>query len=425
MAAPLRSVLTALLLLVLALASSAMAQSTLCPGSVVALDVSSGWSPFVSMRLGRHEGKFQVDTGSTYSTVDAKIFEAAAGTVLTLDGSSFPTISGGQFRVLSFDALPAPGGRQAGQIGTDFLGRRTAEFHYEATPPYLVVSEQPCSDRALEAAGFVAISQHGYYGAAARADRAGGQNLPVIFIRIGTVAAPAWIDTGLKEIGRNGIVQINEPLLRELRATGLDLTAAGFETFTNCLGERFGTPLWRVKTAPLLFTAEDGRELFAYDPPLLQVVPVNSCGGPGNISMPLARVGAVYLHWWRALVLDSLNERVWVSPTLAQPPERHRAMAFAWNDTGAWVVRLAPSRERAGAQALADCNEKYGNCHLSTAGIEPSAALCLALARNQRNRRELSWSTAGSLDDVRRNVLDYCAKAKGGVCEIEYSGCND
>lgn len=48
------------------------------------------------------------------------------------------------------------------------------------------------------------------------------------------------------------------------------------------------------------------------------VVPRNSCNEPGNIDVPVARIGADYLNAWGTFVLDALSERVWLSPTRAR-----------------------------------------------------------------------------------------------------------
>lgn len=415
----------ALLTLMLSAVSAAAQPEMLCPGEVVPLDVSAAYSPFTMMRLGGREGYFQIDTGSTYSTIDTRIFGRALGASVMLADSSFPTIAGGKFRVLDFATMTAPGRGQAGQIGTDFLSQRTVEFHYEAARPYLVISERPCRSDALEAAGFVAIGQRGYFGADASHRLPQMDNLPVAFIRIGGVAAPVWIDSGYKEFDRAGVIQINERLLQKLRAAGVALQRAGAASFSNCRGERFDTRLWRVMEAPLIFTTETGRPLFANDPPILEVVPHNSCGGPGDTPMAIGRIGAAYLHWWGTLVLDPFNERVWISPRRAKPPQRYRAMALAWNRDGAWAVEFAATLARARSQALSVCNEKYGRCTLTTAEIAPVDFSCLAVARSAWNRSKLSFSMRGSLEEVRGNVLDHCARINGGSCEIAYSACND
>src|SRR5262249_45212812 len=94
---PMRSMAPALLVLAVSATTALAQQPAACPGDVVAVDTSVLTSPYVHIRLGAHEGYFLLDTGATYSTVDAKIFGITPGTKATLEGSSFPTITGGTF----------------------------------------------------------------------------------------------------------------------------------------------------------------------------------------------------------------------------------------------------------------------------------------------------------------------------------------
>lgn len=133
----------------------------ICPGAHVMLDTSVGSSPFVFMRLADREGWFLIDTGATYSSVDARTFGFRPGAKVNLSGSSLPTIGGGVFRVADLTHSKAPG-THVGTIGTDFLSRRTVEVHYDTRKPYMVISEQPCSSQQLINAGFIPIGQRGH-----------------------------------------------------------------------------------------------------------------------------------------------------------------------------------------------------------------------------------------------------------------------
>ena len=134
------------LAIALALApTGAFAQSAVCPGGSIALDVSVEATPHVHMQLGGRSGNFLIDTGASTSSVDARIFGVTVGSRIRIEGSSFPTVSGGDFAVFDWSHAPAPPGGLAGVIGTDFLSLRVAEFHYDALQPYLSVSQQRCS----------------------------------------------------------------------------------------------------------------------------------------------------------------------------------------------------------------------------------------------------------------------------------------
>jgi hypothetical protein len=291
----------------------------LCGGVVVPLTVTSKYSPYVRTGVSGKGGYFQVDTGASISTVDAEVFRRPVGAPILLDDFGFPTFERGRFIALRFGNIPGPSdGRQIGQIGTDMLQHRVVEFHYEATPPYLAVSDQPCSAERLQAAGFVPIAQHGFFGK--DRSRLGGivDNTPVAFMRIGTVTVPAWIDSGFVEANSSGTVQTNELVLDALRSAGVTVAPAGSGQVINCHGETFDVKYWRAVGAPMQIATEEGRTLFRYGAPVLMVMPRNSCSGPGNVDVPVARIGAAYLNQWSTFVLDALGERVWLSPPRAR-----------------------------------------------------------------------------------------------------------
>src|SRR5271156_5157988 len=107
----------------------AFAQSAVCPAGSIGLDLSVEATPHVHMQLGGRIGNFLIDTGASTSSVDARIFGVTVGSSIRIQGSSFPTVSGGDFAVFDWSHAPAPPGGLAGVIGTDFLSLRVAEFH--------------------------------------------------------------------------------------------------------------------------------------------------------------------------------------------------------------------------------------------------------------------------------------------------------
>jgi hypothetical protein len=292
------------------------AQNAVCPGGSIALDISVAATPHVHMRLGAHEGNFLIDTGASASSVDARIFGLELGSKIRIEGSSFPTIAAGDFAVFDWSHAPAPPGGLAGVIGTDFLSLRIAEFHYDAQQPFLAVSQQRCSARQFEEAGFTAISQEGYYSAHTTRLRPNTLNIPVVFVRFGSVIAPAQIDSGFSESSSvRGVVQINEALFTNLRNAGTVMNPFTEVTFsiTDCRGNRSVPALWRVQGAPLQITTREGEAVFAYDAPLLEVKPTpTACGGIATSPEPMGQIGAEYLGRWGTFVLDPFNEQVWV-----------------------------------------------------------------------------------------------------------------
>ena len=181
-------------------------------------------------------------------------------------------------------------------IGTDFLSLRIAEFHYDAREPYLAVSQQRCPAPQFEDGGFTSIPQEGYYSADTTRLRPNTLNIPVIFIRVGSVIAPAQIDFGFSETGSvRGVVQINEALFRDLRQCRHRDDSVHEVTFsiTDCRGNRSIPALWRVQGNPLQITTREGDAVFEFEPPLLEVKPTpTSCGGIATSPEPMGQIGA-------------------------------------------------------------------------------------------------------------------------------------
>jgi len=301
-------------------------QPTVCPGETIALDVSAASKPFVHMRLGNHEGNFLVDTGATRTEVDAALYRAEPGTRIDLEGSSLPTLTGGAFWAVDFSSQKsfAPRGGFAGAIGTDVLSTRTVEFHYEAAHPYLVLSTKHCDPQVFENAGFVAIEQQGYGASEAWRTWTAAQlkpgteiarraNLPIVYARIGTVMAPFWLDSGFGDRSARSLpLQINGMILSRLRDTGVAMKRTGSVTSSDCEGNRATDALWQLDDAPIVFTTAEGRRLFAYDLPTLQLRGRTACGTIGDWSESIGAVGTLFLPRWGTVVFDGPNRRVWV-----------------------------------------------------------------------------------------------------------------
>jgi hypothetical protein len=306
-----------LLATVMSLGSTgAFAFDTVCPGSAIPLDVSVAATPHVRRQLAGRSGNFLVDTGASASSVDGATFSLMPGSTAQLVGSTFPTITGGSFAVFDWSRAPAPPGGLAGVIGTDFLSLRIAEFHYDARDPYLGVTELRCPPRQFEEAGFTAISQEGYYSADPTRLRPNTLNIPVIFVRVGSVIAPAQIDSGFSETGSvRGVVQVNEALFAGLRNAGIAMipfTEVRF-SITDCRGSAVTPALWQLKGVPLQIATREGNALFAYEEPLLEVKPTpTACGGIATTSEPMGQIGAEFLRRWGTVVLDPFNEQVWL-----------------------------------------------------------------------------------------------------------------
>jgi hypothetical protein len=301
--------------------AEAFALGAVCPGGSIPLDISVAATPFVRMQLAGRNGNFLVDTAASVSSVDGAAFSLTPGSNARLEGSTFPTIAGGNFAVFDWSKAPAPPGGLAGVIGTDFLSLRVAEFHYDAREPYLEVSAQRCPPRQFEDAGFTSISQDGYYSSDPTRLRPNTRNIPVVFIRIGSVIAAAQIDSGFGESsGVRGVVQINEALFAALRNAGIAMTPFTEISFslTDCRGNVSIPALWQARGVPLQITTGEGKTLRQYEELLLEIKPTPAaCGGIATSPEPMGQIGAEYLRRWGSFVLDPFNERVWLK---AQAP---------------------------------------------------------------------------------------------------------
>jgi hypothetical protein len=286
-----------LLATLMSLASAdAFALEVVCPGGSIPLDVSVAATPYARMQLAGRDGNFLIDTGASASSVDGGAFSLTPGSNARLEGAKFPSITGGSFAVFNWTNAPAPPGGLAGVIGTDFLSLRIAEFHYDAPEPYLGVSQERCLPRRFEDAGFTSISQDGYYSSDPTRLRPNTPNIPVIFIHMGSVIAPAQIDSGFSETSRvRGVVQINEALFADLRNIGIAMipfTEIRF-SITDCRGTVSVPALWQIKGIPLEITTREGKALLEYEELPLEVKPTpTACGGIAKSAEPMAQIGA-------------------------------------------------------------------------------------------------------------------------------------
>ena len=415
------------LTVLLGVAHSAAAETfPSCRGSSIGLDISADRAPFVNIRLGNRSGNFLVDTGTSFSAVDARLFGLKPGTSVMLAGSTFPTVAAARVRALDLPGHLAPPGGFAGIIGTDLLRERVVAFRYDRNPPTLTVLAQSCSPGAMAAAGFVPITLGGYDAARARRVRTIWAGQPVLFVRIGRVASAVGLDSGFSEFAptpRAGTLQVNEALLARLREAGVVMTPGKPGRDIDCRGEPVERAVWQVEAASLAFTTETGKEIFRYQPPTLEVLPrARGCGRVEAAAEPFGLVGAAYLQVWGTVIVDGRNEQVWVSPQHARA--LYRAIAVAWNRDGAWEARTDVSVAAANDGALTTCNQRHGGCTLAGAAIDPAHYQCVAIARGSGSVRKLTMIAGGSIIEAQQGALAACSAARGAPCKIEHVACN-
>jgi hypothetical protein len=98
-------------------------------------------------------------------------------------------------------------------------------------------------------------------------------------------------------------------------------------------------------------------------------------------------------------------------------------MALGWNADGYWVVQKAATLDNANDTALAKCNDKFGNCELSSTAVDPAQFACMAIGRGNVDTKRLFAATGGSIDEARKNVNDQLSNADM-TGDIEFTDCN-
>ena len=412
-----------------AAAAPSVNAGAICPGDRVPLDTSLGGSPFVRMQLAGHEGMFMIDTGAEYSSVDAALFGAAPQSTVKLTGSSLPTIDGGAFRAQDMSGLAAPGGRMAGVIGTDFLSGRIAEFHLNVAQPFMVLSAQPCPEQNLRNHGLIPVPQGARFTADPKRRSPGIPTIPTLYLHIGAVLAPAWIDTGYRDSSgaRRIPILINEPFRQALRDHGVATQPANSSrSITDCLGQKTIVTDLQVSGTPLSLGTADGQPVVPHGPPLLAVKPASKCGGIESDSAPFAVIGSLDTARLGVLVLDGRNSQIWIGKphTDSTSAALYNAMALAWNDLGGSNLAIADTVENAETQALAACNQNNGNCRTASS-VNPLGLGCIALAANIQDPAKMNAAKGPSFSEAQSAAVDTCTKNRGSACQLAFLQCND
>jgi hypothetical protein len=230
-------------------------------------------------------------------------------------------------RLLSQPVAPVAGQlRQAGVIGTDFLGTHAFTLDYAGRRLYRARRGQLCSDDALARMGFTPLSTRDYYAADTATLRCPNANMPghcpnipVMPVRIGPVTAVAQVDTGFDDGRVRHAMNINTAFLAALRQAGVALVARPdiAMTLSTCQsGVTERVEAWSLPAgAALEFVAQDGRAvrrfadatLFVKRPPPAARV----CGGIGIWPRPAAQLGASFFAD-NALIVDPFTARVWI-----------------------------------------------------------------------------------------------------------------
>ncbi|MBL8451365.1 MAG: hypothetical protein JNK97_01345 [Zoogloea sp.] len=308
-----------------------------CFGEAQPLVVSSQM-PYALVTVAGRQGYFVLDFGATFSTVVPDAFfgplkpRPLPGLTDTYADFNF---FGNWGRV----RLPAGGGSglrgsvpQAGIIGTDFLAAHIYTLDYPQGRLHRAGQGRFCTDEALRAEGFSALSTRDYYAdgpgrlTCPRAGSPACPNVPAVPVRIGPVAAVAQLDTGYDDSAQPLSVNINVALFDALQKAGVRLQprpeiALQLTTCQPGVSEAVdawqlppGTALGFVGTSGRVVRSEPGVTLFVKrTPPAARV-----CGGIGTWPQPAAQLGASFFAGG-SLVVDPFSARVWFREGSARP----------------------------------------------------------------------------------------------------------
>ena len=86
-------------------------------------------------------------------------------------------------------------------------------------------------------------------------------------------------------------------------------------------------------------------------------------------------------------------------------------------------MRMSPTLDDAGLQAVAACNSQYGGCALSDAAVAATAFGCLVVAQSTDETKRLFAAAGGTMDEARESTNTQMVNAGLGG-EIVYAGCN-
>ncbi|HRD75714.1 MAG TPA: hypothetical protein PK264_07240, partial [Hyphomicrobiaceae bacterium] len=288
-------------------------RSAVCGGEtlpVVHLRDNDGAAPYVKLRAGGISGHFLIDWGATASSVAARRYPSARERLEARD-FSLPSFASGTFMLRDYALSLEPPGGQLGIVGTDFLSLLAAHLVYGDRGTTLSLSSTPCRAEGLRAGGFRPISQKGFYSSDLSRIEKGRPNIPVLFLSLAGVVAPAQIDSGYEDITLRHSIDINTPMHRALIAAGVRFRELEAITIATCTGTEQRAVLV-PEGAAVAITDERGARIRDLDGAHLILKAPGSCGGIAGMAEPAAQIGASTLRTLREIVIDGKSETVWI-----------------------------------------------------------------------------------------------------------------
>ncbi|MBI2391227.1 MAG: hypothetical protein HYV09_16680 [Deltaproteobacteria bacterium] len=306
--------------------------------------VVSSTLPFSLASVGSAGGHFLVDFGTTRSTIDLGAFSTPPS-----PSGCDPTLLGQSCTFYGFDFFGSWGTvtlttadhsgvsasvRQAGILGTDFLSVHAFTLDYAGGRIGRAAKSTFCSDAAMTAAGFVALSSAGFYatdpstlaplskvveGAAASLHV---PNVPTVPLRAFGVTAFAQLDTGFDDALVKHSINVNEAFYAAVAAKSPTALVRAPEKdlwLSTCVsGVSEGVEAYTLSGGAAELIDVSGSTARAYagavlfvkrTPPAAKV-----CGGIGTWTAPAAQLAGSFFVDAKVLVFDPFGSRVWVRP---------------------------------------------------------------------------------------------------------------
>lgn len=304
----------------------ACTQSLPCVSEMKPLEVGSQM-PYTKVKVGKAEGYFLIDFGTTTSTIDTSAFMNVAPRLAANSTNRFEQFdffgSWGTVMLTIQDHSNIQGLgaiQQAGILGTDFLSRHIYLLDFTRKRILKASANTFCSDQTLLRQGFKAASTAGYYTNDPRKlNNDCTPNIPTVPVKIGKATAVAQIDPGYDDHLYRHSVNINQAFFKAIRETGIELEenpSANFSLSTCVSGVLEEVRAYRLppKTS-FSITGVDGNPIVLYSDVniFLKEIPVaaKSCGGIGTWTIPAAQLGASFLVDAKKVIFDPFAEKVW------------------------------------------------------------------------------------------------------------------
>jgi hypothetical protein len=270
-------------------------------------------APYIELAANERKGAFLLDYGTTLSSVSRDVFRAssAQNSDIDIENFSLPSFGSGHFGLAKYWISEQPAGGQIGIIGTDFLSLLTADFSFRNDRSDVVLSALPCDPEVLRKRGMIAVRQTGFFSSNLHKLAAGTPNVPVLYLDIGGVRAPAQIDTGYDDAVRRPSIDINEALYDRLSSAGVRLEARGGSLVATCSGI-VANAVYATPETKIFLTTREGVKIREIKGASLVRKVVNGCGGIADMRAPEAQLGVTIVSGLGSLVFDPRSEIVWV-----------------------------------------------------------------------------------------------------------------